>query len=146
MALRLHVGQESNKNRMKRSHLIALVIIAVAIAALVGSLNDSSSYASLAEAFEEPGQEFHVVGTLDRSQPIIYEPSVNASLTRFSMVDLEGRKCQVKLAMAKPQDLERSERLVLIGEAHAHGEFHAKDMLLKCPSKYNEESQVTAGL
>jgi len=52
----------------------------------------------------------------------------------------------VNLAMAKPNDLERSERLVLIGEADANGEFHAKDMLMKCPSKYNEEHQVTAGL
>ena len=131
---------------MKRSHIIALVIIAVAIAALIGSLSDSSSYASLSEAFEQPGREFHGVGTLDRSQPIVYEPSGNASLTKFSMVDLNGKKCNVPLAMAKPNDLERSERLVLIGEADADGNFHAKDMLLKCPSKYNEENKVTAGL
>lgn len=131
---------------MKRSHIIALVIIAVAIAALIGSLNDSSSYANLQEALGQPGREFHVVGTLDRSEPIVYEPSINPGLTTFSMVDLEGRKCKVNLAMAKPADLERSERLVLIGEADANGEFHAKDMLLKCPSKYNEENQVTAGI
>jgi cytochrome c-type biogenesis protein CcmE len=128
---------------MKRSHIIALVIIAVAIAALIGSLSDSSSYASLSEAFDNPGREYHVVGTLDRSQPIVYEPSVNASLTRFSMVDLNGRKCNVDLAMAKPNDLERSERLVLIGKANADGDFEAKDMLLKCPSKYNSENRVT---
>jgi cytochrome c-type biogenesis protein CcmE len=74
----------------------------VAIAALIGSLSDSSSYASLSEALEQPGREFHVVGTLDRSQPIVYEPSVNSSLTKFSMVDLEWRTCNVNLAMAKP--------------------------------------------
>lgn len=131
---------------MKRSHLIALVIIAVAVAALVGSLNDSSSYADLTEAFAHPEEEFHVVGTLDRSKPIIYEPSVNASLTRFTMTDLNGRSCEVKLAMAKPNDLERSERVVLIGKAGPEGDFRAKDMLLKCPSKYNEENTVTAAL
>jgi len=131
---------------MKRSHIIALVIIAVAIAALVGSLSDSSSYATLSEAFDNPGREYHVVGTLDRSQPIVYEPSVNSSLTKFSMVDLNGRKCNVELAMAKPNDLERSERVVLIGKADADGNFEAKDMLLKCPSKYNSENKVTAGI
>ncbi len=139
-------ARSTKQTNMKRSHLIALVIIAVAVAALVGSLSDSSSYASLSEAFDKPGKEFHVVGTLDRSQPIIYEPSVNASLTTFSMVDLNGKKCKVNLAMAKPNDLERSERLVLIGKAGGNGEFEAKDMLLKCPSKYNEENKVTAGL
>ena len=129
---------------MRRSHIIALIIIAVAIAALVGALNDSSSYADLEEAFSNPQEEFHVVGVLDRSQPIVYEPSINASLTRFTMTDLTGRSCEVSLAMAKPNDLERSERLVLIGKAGADGRFMAKDMLLKCPSKYNEENQVTA--
>jgi cytochrome c-type biogenesis protein CcmE len=127
---------------MKRSHIIAIVIIAVAIAALVGSLYDSSTYADLAEARSNPGKEFHVVGVLDRSQPIVYEPSLNASLTTFRMVDLKGQACTVHLAKAKPQDFERSERLVLIGRANDDGDFEARDMLMKCPSKYNEENKV----
>lgn len=128
---------------MKRTHIIAIVIIAVAIAALLGSLWDSSSYADIAQAAAAPGKEFHVVGTLDRSQPVVYEPSVNASLTEFAINDLNGRNCRVKLAMAKPTDLDRSERVVLIGEMGDDGTFHAKDMLLKCPSKYNEENRIS---
>ena len=129
---------------MKRTHIIAIALIAVAIAALIGSLSDSSTYADLSEAIANPGREYHVVGVLDRSQEIIYEPSQNASLTQFTMQDLEGRSCPVKLAKAKPQDFERSERIVLIGEASADGEFHARDMLMKCPSKYNEQNKVDA--
>ncbi|MBK6541902.1 MAG: cytochrome c maturation protein CcmE [Flavobacteriales bacterium] len=129
---------------MKRTHIIAIALIAVAIAALIGSLSDSSTYADLSEAIANPGREYHVVGVLDRSQEIIYEPSQNASLTQFTMQDLEGRSCRVKLAKAKPQDFERSERIVLIGEASADGEFHARDMLMKCPSKYNEQNKVDA--
>ena len=128
---------------MKRSHIIAIAVITVAIAALIGSLNDSSTYADLDQAMARPGKEYHVVGVLDRSQAIVYEPSQNASLTQFSMVDLKGRKCTVMLHKAKPQDLERSERLVLIGEADEKGNFHARDMLMKCPSKYNEENKVS---
>ena len=52
---------------MKRSHIIAILIIAVAIAALVGSLYDSSTYADLDQAFKYPGKEYHVVGVLDLS-------------------------------------------------------------------------------
>ena len=129
---------------MKRTHIIAIALIAVAIAALIGSLSDSSTYADLSEAIANPGREYHVVGVLDRSQEIIYEPSQNASLTQFTMQDLEGRSCRVKLAKAKPQDFERSERIVLIGEASADGEFHARDMLMKCASKYNEQNKVDA--
>jgi cytochrome c-type biogenesis protein CcmE len=127
---------------MKRSHIIAIVIIAVAIGALVGSLSDSSTYADLDQALADPGKEYHVVGVLDRSAEIVYEPSLNASLTTFTMKDLTGKTCRVHLAKAKPQDFERSERLVLIGEANANGEFEARDMLMKCPSKYNEEHRI----
>ncbi len=127
---------------MKRSHIIAIIIIAIAVAALVGSLWDSSSYADLNEAFSHPGREVHVVGMLDRSQPVVYEPSVDPGTTRFSIHDLNGRRCRVQLAMAKPADLDRSERVVLIGTAGADSTFLAKDMLLKCPSKYNEANKI----
>lgn len=127
---------------MKRSHIIAIVIIAVAITALVGSLYDSSTYADLKQAFDNPEREYHVVGVLDRSQEVIYEPSINPNLTTFTMVDHKGDTARVRLSMAKPQDFERSERIVLIGKATADGEFHARNMLMKCPSKYNEEGSV----
>jgi cytochrome c-type biogenesis protein CcmE len=127
---------------MKRSHIIAIVIIAVAIGALVGSLTDSSTYADLEQAMANPGKEFHVVGVLDRSQEVVYEPAVNAGLTTFTMQDLQGRTCRVRLNKAKPQDFERSERIVLIGTANEDGEFEARDMLMKCPSKYNEEHNI----
>ncbi|MFN6177243.1 MAG: cytochrome c maturation protein CcmE [Flavobacteriales bacterium] len=127
---------------MRRSHIIAIVIIAVAVAALVGSLYDSSTYADLDKALANPGKEYHVVGVLDRTQEIVYEPSQNASLTTFTLQDLNGKTCRVFLDKAKPQDFERSERLVLIGEATENGDFHARDMLMKCPSKYNEDNKV----
>lgn len=127
---------------MKRSHIIAIVIIAVSIGALVGSLYDSSTYADLKLALANPGKEYHVVGVLDRSKDVVYEPGLNASLTTFTMQDLNGQTCTVHLAKAKPQDFERSERLVLIGKANTDGEFEARDMLMKCPSKYNEEHKI----
>lgn len=127
---------------MKRTHLIALVIIAVAMAALVSSLGNSTTYADVRTAFAEPGREFHLIGTLDRSQPIVYEPTVNASLTQFTIQDSTGKPCRVMLAKARPADLEHSERIVLIGKADADGSFHASDMLMKCPSKYTEENKV----
>ena len=43
---------------MKRSHIIAIVIIAISIGALVGSLYDSSTYADLDKALADPGQEY----------------------------------------------------------------------------------------
>ena len=126
---------------MKRSHIIALVIIAVAMAALVSSLAGSTTFVDLGTAMQKPGKEFKVKAYLDKSTEVVYEPSRDANLTEFTVVDDRGTRCRVKLAMAKPYDFERSESLVLTGEV-VGGEFHASDMLMKCPSKYTEENSM----
>ncbi len=125
---------------MKRSHIIAIVVIALASAFMIGSVSNSSSYADFAEAFKNEGKEYHVVGILDRSADIVYNPEVNPNLTGFTMIDNQGEKRIVWLNKSKPQDFERSENLVLIGKA-VGDEFHANDMLMKCPSKYKEEQR-----
>ena len=125
---------------MKKTHIIAIVFIAVAIAFMIGSVNDSSSYADFSEAFENPQKEYHVVGELDRSAEIAYNPQVNPNITKFTMVDKQGERRKVILNKSKPQDFERSESVVLIGKANGD-EFHATEMLMKCPSKYKEEGK-----
>lgn len=126
---------------MKRSHIIAIVVIAVAIAAIAGSLTETSTYADFAEAYDNPGREYHVVGTLDRTEDIIYNPALNPQLTVFTMIDDKGARRKVNLLQAKPQDFERSESVVLIGRVE-EGTFNATNILMKCPSKYNEENKI----
>lgn len=126
---------------MKRSHIIALVIIAVALGVLVYSLSDNTTFVSIAEAKAQPGEEVKVKGFLYKADEVVYEPSVNANLTRFTLVDEHGDKCRIALKKAKPYDFERSESIVLTGRMEG-GDFVASDMLLKCPSKYNEQSKV----
>ena len=53
------------------------------------------------------------------------------------MIDTKGEERKVVLHKNKPQDFERSEQVVIIGKMH-NGEFHANDILMKCPSKYND--------
>ncbi len=127
---------------MKKTHILALIVIALLVGFLVSSIYDSSTYASLSDAYENPDSEYHVVGVLDRSYPVEYNPLENAQLTKFKMVDNEGDTGLVYLQKSKPQDFERSENVVVIGKATA-GVFHAKDILVKCPSKYNEELEIS---
>ena len=125
---------------MKKTHIVAFIFFAIAIAFMIGSVSDSSSYADFNEAFSNPEKEYHVVGQLDRSGDIIYNPEENPNITRFTMVDNNGETRRVILNKAKPQDFERSESVVLIGKANGD-EFHATEMLMKCPSKYKEEGK-----
>jgi len=125
---------------MKKSYIIALVLIAVAIGAILTTVSDSSTYASFSTAADHPKKDFHVVGKFDKSKPQEYNPSVNANLFSFYMVDNEGKECKVFLNKTKPQDFERSEQIVIIGQMKGD-EFHASDVLMKCPSKYNNPKE-----
>jgi len=127
---------------MKKIHILGIIIIAVAIGAIFTTLNNTSTYASFAEAASDPGSEFHVVGKLNKEKEAIYDPKIDANLFTFYMVDNKGMECKVVLHKNKPQDFERSEQIVLIGQMEGQ-EFQASDILMKCPSKYNED-QPTA--
>ena len=124
---------------MKKLHVIAIIVIAIAIGVILVSLKSTSTYADFEEALENPGKEYHVVGTLDRSSPQVYEPRVNPDAFYFNMVDNKGIVKPVVLHKSKPQDFDKCEQIVLIGEMR-EGRFHANDILMKCPSKYNDGS------
>jgi cytochrome c-type biogenesis protein CcmE len=122
---------------MKKIHIIGIVIIAIAIGAIFTTLNSTSTYASFTEAAKEPDSEFHVVGKLNKEKEMIYEPKVDANIFIFYMIDNKGVERKVILHKNKPQDFERSEQIVLIGKMQGEV-FHASDILMKCPSKYND--------
>lgn len=121
---------------MKKTHIVAIVIIAVSIGVILSTIADSSTYASFSTAMASPGTELHVVGVLDKAKEMSYDPEVNANLFRFHMIDKEGNKCEVLFNGSKPQDFERSEQIVLTGK-YANDHFEASKILMKCPSKYN---------
>ena len=125
---------------MKKSYIIGLALIAIAIAAILSMVSDSSTYASFAIAEGHPKKEFHVVGKLNKEKPQDYHPEVNANLFAFYMTDNEGTERKVLLNKTKPQDFDRSEQIVIIGKM-AGEEFHASDVLMKCPSKYNNPAE-----
>ena len=121
---------------MKKSHIIALVVIAVAVAAILSTVAESSTYATFALASSKEGKVFHVAGKLNHDKERIYNPHVDANLFTFYMRDSEGADRKVLLNAAPPQDFEKSEQIVVIGKMQGD-EFHASSILMKCPSKYN---------
>jgi cytochrome c-type biogenesis protein CcmE len=129
---------------MKKAHIIGIIIIAIAIGAILTTLNNTSTYASFTEAAQSPNDEFHVVGKLNKEKENVYEPQVDANIFSFYMIDNKGTERKVILHKNKPQDFERSEQIVLIGKMQGE-EFIASDILMKCPSKYNDgKPQETA--
>lgn len=126
---------------MKKTHIAIIVIIAVAIGALVATMGSGSTYADFTEATKNPDTEYHVVGVCNKARGTEYNPAVNTDEFTFYLVDSKGIEKKVVLHKNKPQDFDRSEQIVIIGKMQG-GEFHAKDILMKCPSKYNDGKPV----
>jgi cytochrome c-type biogenesis protein CcmE len=123
---------------MKITHIVALLAIAVCIGILISVMGSSSTYASFKEAKENPGKEFHVIGHWQKTAGYIYDPVKDPNYFAFTMEDSTGQVAQVVLHNDKPQDFERSEKVVVVGKIKDKN-FEASQILMKCPSKYNAE-------
>lgn len=123
---------------MKKTHIIALVLIAVAIAALISFMGDVTTYETIASAKQKPGKFVNLIAKMDKSQPMNYDPVKNPNYLEFTAIDTLGNSIQVIYRNTKPTDMEKSERLVLKGKVE-DDKFQCKDILLKCPSKYKDD-------
>lgn len=122
---------------MKKSSIILIVIIAIAIAMILVIYTDSSTYSTFAEA-KEKNTELYVVGVLNKEKALHYDPVKDANHFSFYMYDKDSTECQIVFNGSKPQDIERSEQIVLTGKMEGNT-FHASKILMKCPSKYNKD-------
>jgi cytochrome c-type biogenesis protein CcmE len=127
---------------MKKSSIIGIVVIAIAIAVIISSYSNTSTYGSFNDA-KETKVELHIVGQLNKQKALIYDATKDANYFSFYMKDNKGEECKVVFNGTKPQDFERSEQIVLTGKMRGK-EFHASNILMKCPSKYtNDKLNVT---
>ncbi|SOE22921.1 cytochrome c-type biogenesis protein CcmE [Spirosomataceae bacterium TFI 002] len=135
---------------MKKSHIIALGVIAIAIVMIISMVGDASTYASFKDAKDlaENGNNnaVHVVGELKKGPTgdilgMKYDPIQNPNIFEFVMIDSLNIESRVVLNKPKPQDLDKSEKVVVVGKMDlANNYFAADQILLKCPSKYNNEA------
>ncbi|MEM8566455.1 MAG: cytochrome c maturation protein CcmE [Bacteroidota bacterium] len=136
---------------MKKSHIIALLVIAVAVFIIISTAGDASTYVTFSEAREIAARgndnSIHVVGELVKTSSGeitgILTSSDKLSFS-FDMVDENKEVQHVYYNEPMPADFLRSEKVVVIGSFH-EDVFVADKILLKCPSKY-QETTVNAGI
>jgi cytochrome c-type biogenesis protein CcmE len=130
---------------MKKSHIFMIGVIAVAIAIIISTTGDASTYASFGDAYQLASvgndKQIHVVGELkkDGAGHIIgiREGADKVSFS-FIMIDDKGKEQTVQYNQPMPSDFTRSEKVVVVGSYKGEN-FLATKILLKCPSKYQEE-------
>jgi cytochrome c-type biogenesis protein CcmE len=125
---------------MKKTHIIVLIAIAIAIGALIMMSVDFSTYDTISSAKQKQGKFVHLIARLDKSVPLDYDPAKNPNYLSFTAVDSLGAKAKVVYLNTKPAELEHSERIVLMGKMQGDV-FQCSDILLKCPSKYKDDKK-----
>ncbi len=130
---------------MKKSHIIASIVIAAAIGIIISTAEDASSYVSFDRAFQLASNgnktQIHVVGGLKKDvngNIVGLEKSADKLSFSFILVDESQKEQTVYYNEPMPPDFTRSEKVVVIG-AYQNNTFVANKILLKCPSKYQEE-------
>ncbi|HWA34300.1 MAG TPA: cytochrome c maturation protein CcmE [Cyclobacteriaceae bacterium] len=131
---------------MKKSHIIAIVVIAAAIGIIVSTAGDASSYVTFDQAYQMSAvgnkNSIHVVGELKKNalgEITGMEKSPDNLSFSFVLIDENKKEQKVYYNEPMPPDFTRSEKVVVIGSYHGDI-FVAEKILLKCPSKYQEQS------
>ena len=130
---------------MKKTHIFGIIIIAIAVMIIIITAGDASTYVTFREAMkmaaEGNNKKIHVVGQLKKDMEgniqglEVTEDMLSVS---FLMIDNENIEQKIYYNEPMPPDLQRSEQVVVIG-SFREDVFVPDKILLKCPSKYEEE-------
>lgn len=119
---------------------VIVAIVVVVIGLILGAVNFMESnveYADFAVA-EQTGKKVQVKGEWMKEM----ESGFNADKAQFTffMKDDHDRVVKIVLEGAKPNNFELAESVVAKGK-YMGDHFHATEVLTKCPSKYEGDSE-----
>lgn len=121
---------------MKPRLILSTIAITLFTSLLLYNFGNSiSTYTDFESATGRTSTSIHVVGQWDKTRPAAF--SAESKSFSFHMNDEKGNTRRVIYGQAKPSNFDQADKLVVIGEMR-NDIFYARDMLLKCPSKYND--------
>jgi cytochrome c-type biogenesis protein CcmE len=118
---------------MKPKLIVGIIAIVGFTSLLMYNFGNSiSTYVDFEQAADM--NSAHVVGNWDDSKDHGF--SMKSKKFSFYMKDQDGNVRRVIYPKSKPNNFEQADQLVVIGEMQ-DDVFYADEMLMKCPSKYN---------
>ncbi|MGM0651510.1 MAG: cytochrome c maturation protein CcmE [Bacillota bacterium] len=111
-----------------------LIIVGFAGYAFYSFSTALSPYVTFIEAAESSGR-VQVLGYFIDDSSISFD--IETGGLQFSLVDEDGTEAMVSYDGVKPDNFEHAENVVVVGQ-YKDGIFWADDLLVKCPSKYEE--------
>lgn len=116
---------------MKAGTIVSIIVGLGAAGGLTAVfVNNASPYAGIADALKD-SREMHVVGQI---KPGTLKQETASTRLRFTLTDGTA-EMPVYYTGPSKGNLQSANQVVVIG-AQKDGTFEARDMLVKCPSKY----------
>jgi len=120
---------------MKTRNILGLIAVALFAAILVVSVGSSSSIYTDFSTAQQSDNEVHIVG--EWVQRTKAQENIAAATFTFLLKDSTGKTETVYYNNPKPSNFEQTQKIVVIGKYY-EGRFVANKILMKCPSKYEE--------
>lgn len=123
---------------MKPVYIIGgIVVLAAVVVGALAFVHTLTPYVSIAEA-RTSGRTVQVRGFL--KETLGYDAEGHF---RFVLVDEKGDEMTVVYGQARPANFEQATGFVVIGRYDtAAGYFRAEQILVQCPSKYQEQGET----
>ena len=109
----------------------AVLVIAFAAYGFTSFRSNLTPYVSFEEAMAR-GAKVQVAGSLVANSTRFAEATQEL---HFGLEEASGRRMDIHYAGIKPGNFEEATQIVAIG-SYREGAFHAEQLLVKCPSKY----------
>ena len=122
---------------MKPAYMIALVVIAVCMAVTMWAFTNAvAHHMTIAQAMAKPGETVQVPGIIDKKT--VGFDTVRGQL-RFDVVDPTDKTTRMTIVYSqpKPENFDTADKVEAVG-VFQDGVFKASNLLVKCPSKYND--------
>lgn len=115
----------------------SFIIVAALVFGAISFVQTNVEYTDFQSALSS-GKKVQVKGEWLRDSVSAYDPAHNQFI--FFMKDDNGLEEKIVYDGAKPNNFELANAIVVKGRFQ-DGYFHASDILTKCPSKYEGDSQ-----
>lgn len=117
----------------------ALVVIVFIILGAMSFMENNMEYTDVSGAIGKH-KKVQLKGQWNKEKPSAFDP--RTTQFTFFLIDEQGKECKVVLEGAAPNNFEMATSVVAKGRYNTEeGFFHATEVLTKCPSKYEAQSE-----
>lgn len=142
-AIPAELAQRKAANKNLKFIIGGLLVIGLVIVLIVqATMTTGAYYLTVSEleakGFEMVGERVRVSGAVVEGSEVWQAKEMTLS---FAITDEDGSQLPIVFYGPRPDNFQRAAEAIVEGELLADGTFKANTLLLKCPSRYEEEPE-----